>query len=320
MISFKVKKITEREKVGNILKKAREKRGLDLSQVEKRLKIRKKYLEALEQENWDILPGEVFLRGFLQKYAKFLGLDAQKILELYKRERVIQEKIEEKTSSKIPQPINSPKIVITPRFLAIVFGILVFLGIFGYITYQFSNLVKPPFIEITNPSQDIETDQEVIYLEGRTQKGADLYVNNQMITVDENGFFKTLVYLQNGMNVLKIVARNEMGKETIVERRIFARLPQKTIANSPNQSPQVPVNKHTLTLKFSPSSVWILVKLDGKEIFQGVMLPGTQKTFEFEKELVLSVGNAGSTEVILDGKSLGKLGQEGEVKKEIRFP
>jgi hypothetical protein len=63
-----------------------------------------------------------------------------------------------------------------------------------------------------------------------------------------------------------------------------------------------------------------LVKIDNKDEFQGVMLPGTQKNFEFEKELVISVGNAGSTEAILDGKSLGKLGKEGEVKKEIKFP
>lgn len=320
MIPFKIKQITERDRLGAILKKAREKKALDLSQIEKRLKIRKKYLEALEEENWKVIPGEVYLKGFLQKYAQFLGLDAQKILELYKKERAIQRQIEEEKKPSLPQPLKSPKIVITPRLLFVFLGMVVFLTILSYIFYQFSSLIKPPFIEIYNPSQDTETNQEIVYLEGKTQKGADLFINNQLITINEDGSFKTLVFLQNGMNVLKILARNEMGKETVVERRIFARLPQKSVAGGESH-PSVPqTNKHNLILKFGPSSVWILVKIDNKDEFQGIMLPGTQKTFEFEKELVISVGNAGSTEAILDGKFLGKLGKEGEVKKEIKFP
>jgi len=317
---FKIKQITERDRLGAILKKAREKKALDLSQVEKRLKIRKKYLEALEEENWKVIPGEVYLKGFLQKYAQFLGLDAQKILELYKKERAIQRQIEEEKNPSLPQPLKSPKIVITPRLLFVFLGMLVFLTVLSYIFYQFSSLIKPPFIEIYNPSQDTETNQEIVYLEGKTQKGVDLFINNQLVTINEDGSFKTLVFLQNGMNVLKILARNEMGKETVVERRIFARLPQKSVAGGESQLPVPQTNKHNLILKFGPSSVWILVKIDNKDEFQGVMLPGTQKTFEFEKELVISVGNAGSTEAILDGKSLGKLGKEGEIKKEIKFP
>ncbi|WP_424658893.1 helix-turn-helix domain-containing protein [Desulfofundulus sp.] len=59
-----------------MLREARHARGLSLEQVEAETKIRRKYLEALEEEAFDVLPGRVYVRGFLRNYARFLGLDA----------------------------------------------------------------------------------------------------------------------------------------------------------------------------------------------------------------------------------------------------
>lgn len=63
------------EKVGRVLERARKERGLSLEEAEKATKIRRRYLEGLEQDDYTMLPDAVYARGFLKTYANFLGLD-----------------------------------------------------------------------------------------------------------------------------------------------------------------------------------------------------------------------------------------------------
>ncbi len=69
--------------IGERLAEARTAKGLSLAQVEEITKIRLKYLAALEAEDWQVIPGEVYLRGFLKSYAQAVGIDPAAILELY---------------------------------------------------------------------------------------------------------------------------------------------------------------------------------------------------------------------------------------------
>jgi cytoskeletal protein RodZ len=63
--------------IGNSLREARLRQGLDLPHVEAGTKIRNKYLQALEEENFEVLPAETYVKGFLRAYAEYLGLDGQ---------------------------------------------------------------------------------------------------------------------------------------------------------------------------------------------------------------------------------------------------
>lgn len=63
--------------IGNSLREARERQGLDFPQLEADTRIRAKYLRALEEELFEMLPAESYARGFLEVYAKRLGLDSQ---------------------------------------------------------------------------------------------------------------------------------------------------------------------------------------------------------------------------------------------------
>ncbi len=67
--------------IGKALREAREARHLSLEEAEDKLKIRSRYLKALEEENFDILPERVYARGFLKTYTQFLGLDTENILQ-----------------------------------------------------------------------------------------------------------------------------------------------------------------------------------------------------------------------------------------------
>jgi hypothetical protein len=69
--------------LGNSLREARTRQGLEFSQAELATKIRAKYLRALEEEHFDVLPAETYVKGFLHAYADFLGLDGQLYVDEY---------------------------------------------------------------------------------------------------------------------------------------------------------------------------------------------------------------------------------------------
>jgi transcriptional regulator with XRE-family HTH domain len=70
--------------IGSSLREARMRAKIDISEVEAATKIRAKYLRAIENEEWDLLPGPTFTRSFLRTYAQYLGLDARVLLDEYR--------------------------------------------------------------------------------------------------------------------------------------------------------------------------------------------------------------------------------------------
>jgi cytoskeletal protein RodZ len=69
--------------IGASLREARVKRDLAPADVQKALRIRERYLQALEDEQWQLLPGDAYTKGFLRSYADFLGLDGNLYVDEY---------------------------------------------------------------------------------------------------------------------------------------------------------------------------------------------------------------------------------------------
>jgi transcriptional regulator with XRE-family HTH domain len=76
--------------IGATLREARQRRGLSLDDVQQSLHFRVRYLTALEEEHWDLLPGEAYTKGFLRTYADFLGLDGTLFIDEF-NERIAGE-------------------------------------------------------------------------------------------------------------------------------------------------------------------------------------------------------------------------------------
>jgi hypothetical protein len=86
--------------IGATLREARIRARIDMSEVETRTKIRAKYLRAIENEEWDLLPGPVYAKSFLRTYGDYLGLDSRMLVEEYKRQY-------ERPSDHEPRPVAS---------------------------------------------------------------------------------------------------------------------------------------------------------------------------------------------------------------------
>ena len=77
--------------IGNSLREARERQGLEFPQIETATKIRGKYLRALEDEHFELLPAQTYVKGFLRSYAEYLGLDGQLYVDEFNSRYVIAE-------------------------------------------------------------------------------------------------------------------------------------------------------------------------------------------------------------------------------------
>ena len=104
--------------MGEKLKKLRSEGRISLVEASRSTKIQIKYLEYLENGEYEKLPAKVYVKGFLRSYANFLGVNESYLIKLYEREQGIQENIKNTSQEeKIAEPIKFPKFIITPKCL-----------------------------------------------------------------------------------------------------------------------------------------------------------------------------------------------------------
>jgi len=89
--------------IGNSLREARLRQGLDFSEIEQSTKIRGKYLRALEDEQFEVLPAQTYVKGFLRSYADYLGLDGQLYVDEF-NSRYVRGELEEEEEQRAFKP------------------------------------------------------------------------------------------------------------------------------------------------------------------------------------------------------------------------
>lgn len=136
--------------VGKILAQARSQRGLTLEDCERDTRISKRYLDALEREDWDVFPAPVYSRAFLRTYAQYLGQDATELMRVFKAKQ--EEAPEFKPLSEIPPPAPTGSI---NWFLA--GAVVVFLGVAGFFVYLSSDRGGDEMV-VAEPTVGIEAE------------------------------------------------------------------------------------------------------------------------------------------------------------------
>lgn len=210
--------------VGSILKDAREAKKLSLEHVEQATKIRRRFLESLEADEYHALPSLAYAKGFVKNYAQYLGLDTATVMAFFRRQT-----LEVPRSSLFPkgmaEPLNRPFLRLTPsRFLAIIMGLLgiLFLSYFGA---QYWRLNTAPTLTIESPGNEIVTTERRISVLGSTDPDATVMVNGVSTLVRMDGKFFEQVAIEPGVNTITIVATSRFGKSTTVTRKVGLQQP-----------------------------------------------------------------------------------------------
>ncbi|MCX6811461.1 MAG: helix-turn-helix domain-containing protein [Candidatus Berkelbacteria bacterium] len=211
---FTTKKIKPPKTLGGILRGRRKKFKLSLRQIEKATKIKKVYLLALEANNWNELPSEVYIAGFLNTYSKTLKLDAKKIHKAFKDEHQAHKNIQRRVIEN-PKELKVNRVYLTPRMIIIGIVVIIALALGGYLWFQVSGFAAAPQLKISEPaSQEVKTTDDKIQISGTTDTDSSVTLNNQPIPVSTSGQFEQNVSLSRGVNVFEIVSTNNVGKKT----------------------------------------------------------------------------------------------------------
>jgi cytoskeletal protein RodZ len=199
-------------RLGDVLREAREAKGVDLTRVERETKIRERYLSALERGEYRELPGSVYTKGFLRNYGAYLGLDSEYLIDLYRLETTTA--VERPRAPTPPRPLAARKsraFVITPG--AVVAAILTIgVGAFvAYLAFEIINFARTPDLRITQPPGPVSgyTEDEIT-IRGITAPNARVVVDNlpenPQVVADADGVFEVVVSLVPGSNVARLTA------------------------------------------------------------------------------------------------------------------
>lgn len=201
--------------VGEILKKEREIKGFSLTEIEKEIKIREKFLQAVEDNNWQNFSSKIYIVGIIRNYAKFLGISPQKAIAYFYRDF---ERIEEvRFKRKIPsQYLTSQTRKAFFAFIASIFVIF-----FIYFGLQLKNYFSPPKVTIISPNTKVIKKGDSVKIVGRTDKDAVITVARERVFQNEQGIFEFKHQLIPGKNTVTVEVVGANGKKTLIKRDYF---------------------------------------------------------------------------------------------------
>lgn len=222
MVFWKKKQLILENSLGEILKKERIARGISFDEAEKRTNIQKKYLIFLEESNYSALPGKVYIKNFIKNYAIFLELDSKYLLEIFEKEYLFFQKIENNKNRIFRNiKISNFHFMIAPKILKnIIIAFVVFLCFF-YLSGEAKNISKPPALNICAPANNLITSEQSIEIIGETEHGSQIFINNKLIIADDKGKFSENINLQTGINIIKIGVKKKYTKENIIYRKVL---------------------------------------------------------------------------------------------------
>lgn len=205
--------------VGQILKETRESKLLTLDEVEKYTKIRKELLEALEANDFSKLPPSTFIQGFIKNYSKFLNLNTDKLLAIYRRDFEAK-KHPPLVLDSFANPLNSPKFRLTPSRVLGTIVTLIILGFFVYLWVEYRQFIGAPSLEINSPQDQMSVDIPSVVVEGKTDPEVKVLINNQEVGVDQAGHFRAEIKLSAAVNTVIITATGKFGQSAKIERTV----------------------------------------------------------------------------------------------------
>jgi cytoskeleton protein RodZ len=291
--------------LGEILKKTRLSQGIKLEKVASDLKIRVTNLKALEEEDFEIFPAEVYTMGYIRAYALYLGLDPEPLIKEFKDRMAtitsatekaeeiaegIKEKIEDKKSVTGTFAANPSKIIqqSRPSFMAsllkptaIISTVIILL--LGIIIFSIFKTTR------TNVKLDIPPPPEVTSKQSPvTSKPLDATISSELS--EKEGFKSSTPTSSPEIRGQKTPTVTSTTEKTEGEKN------------------------YAFNLKIVATELtWL--KVDTSEGSHDItMKPGEVTQYRSEKDFKLLIGNAGGIRLILNGKDLGSPGKSGEVK------
>ena len=202
--------------VGEILKKQRETANIQLADVEKAIKVRQKFLRAVEENDWTNFSSKIYIAGIIKNYSNYLGLDSGTTLAFFRRDYARKEGTKFKSKLAIHIFTSETKKTTTAVL------VLIFVLFFAYFGYQLKVYFTPPKLAIIEPKTNEIVKKDKIEIWGKTEKDAAVSIFGERVYQDKEGMFVYQFPLHPGKNELIIEVIGANGRKNVI-KRIFQR-------------------------------------------------------------------------------------------------
>ncbi len=295
-------------RVGQLLWETREARRLTLEQVENEIRIRPKYLAALETGKYDELPTPGHIHGFLRNYAIFLELDWQEVEAMYAQEQPHRH---------FDPGIFHPKdIVLSPRRFSfkvdLVLGLVILLVIAvlgGWAFWEYGRpLLYPSLASTSAPTVTPASITSTVRAKTATRVSAT--ATRPRVTATPKA---------TQANVPTPTPTEVAPTATAT---LNAPLPIATPTPPPTETPSpTPTRAEGVELSITViERAWLQVTLDGEDQPGGILEAGEEREWKANDSIYLICGNAGGIKVVVNGQDLGVLGERAQVVEKMWTP
>lgn len=214
------------------MRQARIKKKITLEAVEEATKVRLKYLKAIEADKWSELPSAVYSIGFVRRYVDFLGIKSRSILDDYKAETGMTRNEVFSAVKKKKDPFSF--FVITPKLVFTILISVVIIFLVGYTISEVKKFSAPPEIMINSPQNEQNLTVNKVLVDGKTLDTAIVFINGQIIPVNDRGEFSQEVILVPGVNFIEIKSRSRANKESTKILKVLYKTGDATPVTTPS--------------------------------------------------------------------------------------
>jgi cytoskeletal protein RodZ len=284
------------KELGQMLREAREKKGMSLTEIQEATKIRLRYLEAIESGNLDVIPGEVYRKGFIVNYANAVGLDSETIIRKYQQLKTAGENPGGVKPHYEPLGQTENKTV-KPQTPAI---------------------PKEDPSAVKSPAQPARKSTVKPTVRLTFKPGPALFWFGGVLLV----ILLVLVFSKTQMRTnIATTSQNSKKSALITGKTKPENNPEQTKktgnTGKPTTTQQIFPAPITVYAEFS-AEVWIQLKADNQVLYpdNGVTFnsKSPRQIWTAQKEMVIRMGNPAGVKLILNGKDLGPLGEPGMPK------
>ncbi len=286
---------------GDRLREARENKGLTLEEAEQLTRIRRDFLEALEEERLNALPGHAYARGFVRNYARLLDLDTEEMVAAYRRAAGVP-------AEKTPEILNEPLLRARPNIWAALFVTvmaLLVLAIGGWYAYNRLWLGQQPEIP-WQPWAQLSPIQPTTASVVTTPSPTPTSTPSPQIDAESTASTALTEPTPTETMVDAVPTATETPWPTAVVRQ---RSPTPTLAASP-----IPASFEGVVVEARiTAATYVLVTVDGERVMEQILQPGEDPVWQGRESVALRIGNAGGIRLTLNGVEMDPPGTSGQV-------
>ncbi|SNX54822.1 protein of unknown function [Thermoanaerobacterium sp. RBIITD] len=254
--------------LGEILKNARLKKGMTLDDLQEITKVRTRYLKAIEDGNFDVIPALVYAKGFIKSYAQAVGINSDELLNkysyLFEEKKEEEEKKQEAALASLEEVRSFDLFTFLRKLVKPFIGIIV-IGLFVYGLYYMVNQINKGLAPLSNTNQ--------------VDKGKTNNNDNNKNDTTNNSVYNNVVKKTSIQQIRN--TQSEFDYKVIPEKDTY-----KVDITIPGQK------------------CWFNVKVDGASTYEGILTNGMTKSFDVKSNIDILMGNPPDVKITVDGQEI----------------